>query len=114
MTISNYPLSGFDLFGESIVLWIGHFIAFNWLVALLSGAACLVMVYIIGLLYRWSWRLTVAVCAIALAFNTITPLVTADPPWLSTLVVVLANLFVSVVVAFRLRVDKGLRSPPKR
>lgn len=75
---------------------------FNWLVALISAIACLVMVYIMGLLYRGSWRLTAAVAASSMALNAATPLITQQPPWLSTLAVVTANLIVSVAIAVRL------------
>lgn len=101
--MGNLPLAPLDLFGAGIVSWIDNWISFNWLVAILSGLACFVMVYILGLVLGWGWRTIVAFGAIALALNAVTPLVNNRPPWLSTLVVVIANLVCGIAVAVRLR-----------
>lgn len=107
------PLDLLDPFGDSLVNAINSVAPLSLIVAFFSSIACLVVVYIMGLLYRWSWRLTAAFAALALALNAATPFVTTDPPWLSTLAVVLANLFGALVLAIRLREERLCWSAPK-
>lgn len=100
--MQNPPLSDLNTFGYQIINFVELFIPFNWAIAMVSAIACMAAVYVMGQLYKWGWRILAASLAGALALNVATPLITPQPPWVSSLFLSLSNLVCLIAIAIRL------------